>query len=125
METGNITEDEFRKVRSTHWRRAVEALESQRSMLGLYVLSAALEFPPDERKQFHQWVQKASLEEVSEAARKIFHWHRATIVLVGDWKSIEEQLAEFRAHPRKDLAGMPCTLPEVELRGRDGQRLEE
>lgn len=125
METGNITEDEFRKVRSTHWRRAVEALESQRSMLGLYVLSAALEFPPDERKQFHQWVQKASLEEVSEAARKIFHWHRATIVLVGDWKSIEEQLAELRAHPRKDLAGMPCTLPEVELRGRDGQRLEE
>jgi len=123
METGNITADEFHKVRSTHWRRTVEALQSQKNTLGLYVLSAALGFPPVERKQFHQRVQKASLEEVSEAAREIFHWEPATIVLVGDRKAIEQQLAELEAHPQKDLAGSPCTLPEVELRGREGQRL--
>jgi zinc protease len=123
MKTGNITGDEFRKVRATHWRRTVEALQSQNRMLGLYALSAALGFPPDERRQFHQRLQHTSLQDVSQAARETFDWDPATIVLVGDRKAIEQQLAELEAHPEKDREGNPCTLPEVQLRGREGERL--
>ena len=123
MQTGELAADELRKARLTHWSRVVEALETQDSTLELYRVSGAFGLSPGERREFHERVQSATPEEIAAAARQVFRWDAATIVLVGDRRLIESQLADLRRDPPADRAGKPCTLPEVEPRGREGEAL--
>jgi zinc protease len=122
METGNLEPDEIAKSRSTQRIRLVESLEAQDSTADLFVLSAALGNEPGERRKYFERLEGTATEEIVAQCRDVYRWERATIVLVGDKKAIESQLAELRAKPPADLAGKPFTLPEPELRGREGEK---
>ncbi len=123
METGKLGPEELAKSRSTHGSRLVEALEAQDSTLGVYLLSASLGSNPDERREYFRRLGSASAEDIARECRNAYRWDRATIVLVGDRKTIEAQLADLKATPPLDLEGKPCSFPPPELRGREGEPL--
>jgi len=124
MERGKLTRDEVQKVRSTQLSHLFEALGTQNGTLRIYTTSGALRSPPQERREFYRKAQSLTGEEISLQAQKTIQWGRSSIVLVGDRKAIEGQLGELMAHPPGNLEGKPFTLPKLEIRGRDGERLE-
>lgn len=122
MERTVPTDEEIRKARSTHTNRLSEALQTQAGTLGLYVLSAALGESPTEPREFHERVGRTDDREFSGTSRRRFRMERATIVLVGDRRTIESQLAALAADGGED--GFGRSLPVPELRDSEGLPLE-
>ena len=113
--------EELEKAFSTYATRIIEALQTQSGTLQVYAGSAAMGFPPGERREFHGKVLAARDPGLSRQSLDIFEWDRATFVLVGDRKAIEEQVKELRGRlPGRPEGGMPCELPEIEVADRDG-----
>ncbi|MBI4606595.1 MAG: insulinase family protein [Planctomycetes bacterium] len=123
MASGAFAPEELQKSRSTYRSRLVEALESIDSTLRLYIASAALGRPARERRDFHAHVQRTPDGAIAEAARKAYRWEDAVVILAGDRQSVEAQLEELRERPPQDVGGKPFALPQVEVRGRDGEKL--
>jgi zinc protease len=121
LEAGDLSAGELGKAHALYRSRVLEALESQASSLELYVVSAALGSPPEERREFYRRLQGLELEEVARAARGIFLWDRATVVLVGDRRSIENQLNGPGAALPGDVEGKPFVVPAADVRGREGE----
>jgi predicted Zn-dependent peptidase len=115
-----LSPEELEKARATLASRVLEALETQSGTIGLYIESAAMGSPPDERRAFYRGFSRVSGAEVSGAAAGTLIWERATIALVGDRRVIEAALAEVAAGAR-EIEGSPVRLPPAEARGREGE----
>jgi len=122
---GKLADEEVRKVRSSIATRVLEALETQVGTVEVYLESAALGLPPSERREFHRALAASTTGEIARAASAYFRWDRATVTLVGDRKVIESQLAEASSSGAfRDVAGAPLVVPQIEIRGREGERQE-
>jgi zinc protease len=118
MERTVPTEEEIRKARSTHANRLSEALQTQAGTLGLYVRSAALGQSPREPREFHERVRRTGDREFAGPSRSRFSVERATVVLVGDQRKIETQIAALAADGGDD--DLRSSLPALELRDSEG-----
>ncbi len=125
METGKFEADELQKSRSTHKSRLVEALETQDSTLKLFLQSAAMRSGPTERKEYFERLEKTTDAEVSRESAAVYRWDAATIVLVGDRKTIVEQIAKIEKTLPPSANGKSWHIPRPEFLGRDGEPLPE
>jgi zinc protease len=120
MAGGRLLPEEIGKARATHRSNLTAAQETRSGLLGLFASSAANGLPPAERAAFHERVLSASPAEIAARAREFFSWERAVVVLVGDRRLIEAQLAEIEAAAPLDAEGRSFSCPAPELRDREG-----
>jgi zinc protease len=115
-----ISAGELEKARAGYASRILEALETQSGTIGIFIESAAMGAPPEERGEFYRRFHGVSGDEVSAAAARTLIWERATIVLVGDRRVIEPAVREIETGS-PGVEGAPVRLPPAEHRGREGE----
>jgi predicted Zn-dependent peptidase len=122
MSTGELLPGELKKGLATHRIRLVRSLETQQGLLNLFADSAAAGQSIEERRRFHENVAAQTPAAVAKQARKTFTWDQEAnvIILVGDRKLIEAQLA---SHATEKDGEADCTFPAPEFRDVDGSLL--